>query len=143
MRSNDKAQRLLCITGLSCRPSTNWLLRYRDKQEVHISYKEPCTAGSDNRSPLQVPLEDRNLFHMDQAVPTNQNIFWRHRERGEDTNLDCYHHLCVGGDCQERTQNRVEFGRNLASSQHCTFRESSCQSRTYEKHVAQQESRFS
>jgi len=83
------------------------------------------------------------LFQVDQAVPTNQTMFLPRRERAEDTSLDCYQHLCVGGDCQENTQSRTEFGRDPANSQHCTSRESSSQTSTYERHVAKQESRFS
>ncbi len=65
-----------------------------------------------------------------------QNIFWNQYQRREDSNLDCYQRLRSGSDCQERTQNRTEFGRNLANSQHCTFRESSYYTSTYEKYVA-------
>jgi hypothetical protein len=54
-----------------------------------------------------------------------KTFFWHQRERGEDSNLDCHQRLHSGRNRQERTQNRTEFERNLANSQHCTFRESS------------------
>ena len=136
MRPNDNAQWLLCITGLSRSSSSNRLLRHRDKQKVYLSNKQLCTASFDNRSALQVPLADRNIFQMDQAIPAYQNIFRHYRERSEDSNLDCYQRLRSGSDCQERTRNRAEFGRNLANSQHCTFRESSYYTSTYENYVA-------
>ena len=132
MRSNHNAQWLLRITGLSRRSSSNRLLRHRDKQEVYLSNKQLWSASFDNRSALQVPLADRNLFQMDQAIPANQNIFWQHRERSEDSNLDCHQRLRSSSDCQEGTENRTEFGRNPANSQHCTFRKSPYDTSTYE-----------
>jgi len=84
-----------------------------------------CSAGFDNCSALQVPMADRNLFQMDQAIHANQNIFWHYQERGENSNLDRHQRLHSGIDCQEGTANRVEFGQNPANSQHCPFRESS------------------
>jgi len=143
MRPNDKTQWLLRIAGLSCRASANQLLRPRYKQKTRISNQQLCPAGSDNCPTLQVPLADRNLFQMDQAVPTNQNIFRHHQERSEDSNLDCYQRLCFGGYCQERTQNRVEFERNRANSQHYAFRASAHRTSSYKKYVAKSKSWFS
>jgi len=136
MRPNDNAQRLLCIAGLSCCSSSNRLLRHRDKQKVRIFNKQLCSASFDYCSALQVSLVDRNLLQMDQAIPAYQNIFRHYRERGEDSNLDCHQRLRSGSDYQEGTENRAEFGRNLANSQHCTFRESSYHTSTYENYVA-------
>ena len=80
MRPNDNAQWLLCIAKLSCSSSSNRLLRYRNKQKVHLPNEQLFTGGTDNRSTLQVPLAGRNLFQMDQAVPSYQNIF-RHQPK--------------------------------------------------------------
>ena len=136
MRPDDTAQRLLCFTGLPCCTSSNRLLRHRNKPKVHIPNKQFRTAGFNNCTALQMSLADRNFLQMDQAVPANQNILWHNRERGEDSNLDCHQRLCFGGNCQEGTENRDEFGRNSANSQHCTFRESSYYTSTYEKSFA-------
>jgi len=138
VRPGNKTQWLLCIAGLSCGSSSNLISRHRDKQKIRILNEQFCFAGIDYCTTLQVPLADRNLFQMDQAIPANQNILRHHQERCEDSNLDCYQRLCLGGDCQERAQNRAEFGRNLANSQHCTFRESSYYASTYENYVAKQ-----
>jgi hypothetical protein len=136
MRPNDKTQRLLCFAGLSCCSSSNKLLRYQDKEKIRIFNEQLFSASFDNCPTLQMPLADRNLFQMDQAMPAYQNIFWHYRERSEDSNLDCHQRLRSGSDYQERTQNQAEFGQNLANSQHCTFRESSYYTSTYEKYVA-------
>ena len=133
MRSNDNAQWLLHIAGLSRCSSSNRLFRHRDKQEVHLSNKQLWTASFDNRSALQVPLADRNIFQMDQTIPANQDVLRNFRECREDSNLDSHQHLRFGRNRQERTQNRAEFGRNLANSQHCPFRESLYDTSTYEK----------
>jgi hypothetical protein len=135
-KSNLDYQRLLRIAGLSCCASANQLLRHRGKQKIRISNQQLCTAGSDNCQTLQVPLADRNLFQMDQAIPANQNIFRHHQERSEDSNLDCYQRLCLDGYSQEGTQNRVEFERNRANSQHYAFRASAYGTSTYEQCVA-------
>jgi len=136
MRPDDNAQRLLCIAGLSRCPSSNWLLRYQDEQEVYLSNKQLHSVGLDNCSTLQVPLADRNLLQMDQAIPSNQDVLRHQYQRCEDSNLDSYQHLRSGRNRQERTQNRAEFGRNLANSQHCAFRESLYHTSTYENYVA-------
>jgi len=125
MRPDNNAQRFLCITGLSCCPSSNRLLRYQDKQKVHISNKQFYFGGFDNCSTLQVPLADRNLFQTDQTVPANQDVLRHQCQCRKDSNLDSHQHLRSDRNRQERTHNRAEFGRNLANSQHCTFRESS------------------
>ncbi len=138
MRPNDNAQRILRIAGLPCCSSSNRLLRHQYKQEIYLSNKQLCTACLDDCKALQVPLADRNLFQMDQAIPLYQNFFWHDRERRKDSNLDCHQHLRFDRHCQERTQNQAEFRRNLANSQHCTFRESSYYTSTYENYVAKQ-----
>src|SRR4030043_1520352 len=44
MRPDNNAQRLLCFTGLSCCPSSNRLLRYRNKQKVHLPDEQLLTG---------------------------------------------------------------------------------------------------
>jgi len=136
VRPDDNTQRFLCIAGLSCRSSSNRLLRCRDEQKVHISNEQLYAAGLDNRSDLQVPLADRNLFQVDQAISANQDVLRNFRECRQDSNLDSHQRLRFGGDRQERAENRADFGRNLANSQHCTFRESPYYTSTYENYVA-------
>lgn len=136
MRSDNHAQRLLCLAGLSCGSSSDRLLRYRSKQKIHLSDEQFFTGRIDHRSTLQVPMANRNLFQMDQAIPANQNFFRHQHQRGQNTNLDSYQRLCFSRNCQERTQNRAEFRRNLANSQHCTFRESPYRTSTYKNYIA-------
>jgi len=102
MRPNDKTQWLLCIAGLSCCSSSNQLLRQRDKQKIRIFNKQLYSAGFDNCITLQMPLADRNIFQMDQAIPAYQDVLWHHQERCEDSNLDCHQRLRSGCDCQVR-----------------------------------------
>ena len=138
MRSNNCAQRLLCIEGLSCCTSPYQLLRCRNRQKIRIFNKQFYAVSFNNCSALQVPLADRNSLQMDQAIPAYQDVLRHHRELGKDSNLDCHQCLCSGGNYQERTQNRTEFERNLANSQHYTFRKSSYYRSTYEKYIAKQ-----
>ena len=84
MRSNDKTQRLLCFTGLSCYSATNRLFRHRNGQKVYIPNEQFYSVSLDNCSTLQMPLADRNLFQVDQTISSNQNIFWHRRECDED-----------------------------------------------------------
>jgi len=131
-RPNDKTQRLLRFTGLSCRTEANQLLRHRDKQKIRILNKQLYSAGFDNCSTLQVPLANRNIFQMDQAISENQNIFRHQYQCRENSNLDSHKHLYSCGNCKERIENRAEYGRNTANSQHCTFRASADRTSTYE-----------
>jgi len=139
MRPDDMAQWFLHFTGLSCCAASNRLFRHRDKSKVHISNEQFHTTCFNNRTALQVPMADRNLLQMDQTISANKNVFGHNPERGKDTNLDCYQRLYFGSNYQEGTENRVEFGRNLANSQHCTFRESSYYRSTYEKCFAKRD----
>jgi len=136
MRPDNNAQRFLSFAELSCRSSSNRLLRYRNKQKIHLPNEQLYTGRTDNRPTLQVPLADRNFFQMDQTVPANQNVFRHQCKRRENSNLDCYQRLRFGSDCQERTQNRAEFRRNLTNPQHRTFRESLYYTSAYENYVA-------
>jgi len=136
MQPNDNAKRFLCITGLSCCSTPHRLLRHRDRQKIRIFNKQLYSAGFDNCSTLQVPLEHRNFLQMDQTVFANQDILWDQRQRRKDSNLDSHQHLRSCRNRQERTRNRTEFGRNSANSQHCTFRESLYYTSTYEKCLA-------
>jgi len=131
-RSNDKTERLLCLTGLSCSTSSNQLLRCQNKQKIRIPNKQLYSAGLDSCSALQMPLADRNLFQMGKAVPANQNIFRHQYQCREDSNLDSHKCLCSCGNRQEGIENRAEFGRNPANSQHCAFRASAYRTSTYE-----------
>ena len=131
-RSNDKTQRLLCFTGLSCCTSANQLLRHLDKQKIRIPDKQLYSVSFDNCSTLQVSLANRNIFQMDQAIPENQDILWHQYQCSEDSNLDSHKHLCPCGNRQERIENQAESGRNPANSQHCTFRASADRTSTYE-----------
>jgi hypothetical protein len=140
MRPDNKTQRILCMAGLSCRTSSNRLLRPGDKQKIRIPNKQFFIAGSDGRSTIQVPLADRNLLQMDQAIPANQNIFRHHQERGEDPNLDCHQRLRSYSNSQETTPNRAGFGRNHANSQHRAFRASADGTSTYEKCISKPKS---
>ena len=136
MRPNDKTQRLLYIAGLSCCSTPHRLLRHRDKQKIRVFNKQLYFAGFDNCSTLQVPLEHRNFFQMDQTVSANPDILWNQCQRRKDSNLDSHQHLRSCRNRQERTQNRTEFERNPANSQHRTFRESSYHTSTYESYFA-------
>ena len=67
------------------------------------------------------------------TTAANQELLWQYRKRSENPNLDCHQRLRSGSDRQERTQNRTEFGRNPANSQHCPFRESLYYTSTYSR----------
>ena len=58
------------------------------------------------------------------------------RQRCQDPDMNRNQRVCAGGDCQEGTENRVEFGRNPANSQHYAFRASAYGTSTYEQCVA-------
>ena len=136
MRPNNKTQWLLCVTGLSCSTSSNRLLRHRYKEKIRIPNKQLLATGINSCSTLQMSLADRNLLQMDQAIPSNQNIFRRHRECGKNPNLDCHQRLRSCSDSQERTPNRAESKRNLANTQHYAFRTSAYATNTYKNYIA-------
>ena len=104
MQPDDKVKRLLCFKGLSCRSSSHRLLRYRNKQKVCLPDEQFFNERFDSHTTVQVPLENRNLFQMDQTVSENQNIFRHEYQCCEDPNLDCHLGLCIGGDCKKANE---------------------------------------
>ena len=132
LRSDDTAKWLSHVAGLSCCSSSHQLCRFRYKQKTRLLNKQLCITGTDHCKTLQMPLADRTLLQMDQAVSSHQNVFGNKLQRRQDPNMDCNQRVRACCHCQERTQTRTKSWRNHANSQHCTFRASTDRTSTYE-----------
>ena len=88
--------------------------------ESRTNHLRPATGFS---SALQMPLECGTLLQVDQAKLENQGFLRNFRECRQNPNLDRSQRLSPDRDCEERTENPAQPGRNLANSQHHPFRE--------------------
>ena len=71
---------------------------------------------------------------MDQAASAHQVLLGQQRERRENTNLGRCRRLCLGRDCETRTQGRTKPQRNFANPEHHVIRENTAFAGS--KHVA-------
>ena len=79
---------------------------------------------------IQMPLEDRVIFQMDQTTPAYQGIFGNIRKRRQISNLDCDIHLRADRHYQERTKTQTEPLHNSTD-----FKRDHFQQNPYCKHL--------
>ena len=135
-RSNDSPQRPEKFKVVSRPSSIYHLLRCRHEQEVCLSNKQLFSGRIDNRTALQMPMEDRAVLQMDQTALANQGVLWNFRERSQDANLDRCQHLLNRSYNEKRAEFATEFVRNPANSQHYDFPERPYYTSTYERSTA-------
>jgi hypothetical protein len=122
-RSDDSLQSAEKFAAIPRPSSTHHFLQCGHKQEVCVLNKQLYSGRIDNRSALQMPLEDRTLLQMDQTTPANQSVLWNIRQRRQNTNLDRRQHLLNRSHYEKRAGFEAEFIRNPAKSQHYSFSE--------------------
>ena len=135
-RSDHQINRPENIGTLSRPAQTDWLLRQRYEQAIHLFDKQLCSRCLDYRKALQVSLADRVVLQVDQTAPANQSILRHFAKRCQDSGMDCCQHLPGRRDHEERTRIKAEFVRNPANSQHYTFSERAYNTSTYENQTA-------
>ena len=135
-RSNDSSQSTEKFAVLPRPSSIYYLLRCRHKKEICVFDKQLYSGCIDNRTALQMPLEDRTVLQVDQTALANQGFLWNFRERSQNTNLDCCQHLLTRSYNEKRAEFATEFVRNPANSQHYDFPERPYYTSTYEKSPA-------
>gem|GEM_PF-905692 len=97
MRSNHCSGRLPISAGLSGKTPARAVLRFREQQTAGVFNKQFSFGRLNDRPTLQIPLESRTLFQVDQATSQDQSFFWNIRECRENPSLDCHLGLCA--DC--------------------------------------------
>src|SRR3989338_2550170 len=98
LRSNDSLNRAEIIPTLSRSNSFDKILRCRARQTLHILDQQFSSSRCVSHcSTVQIPLESRTIFQMDQTTLAYQSIFGNIPECRQDTNLDC--HLGLRADC--------------------------------------------
>ena len=80
---------------------------------------------------VQMPLENRTLFQMDQTTLTYQNILRHIRKCPQIANLDCDIYLHTGSHYQKRTETQTKSLHNSTNFKRKHIRENSYISSTY------------
>src|SRR3989338_95512 len=99
LRSNDCLDAI--VGGLSGAASSRKILRRGKRPALDILDQQFCSRGLNHRSTLQVPLESRTVFQMDQTTSANQGFLRHFRERRQNTSLDCRLDLCADRNYQK------------------------------------------
>src|SRR3990167_5745560 len=123
LRSGNPSCQLLCLQGLSRKIAPRQISRCSHRENIHFSDQQLQTAGLDHCTTLQMPMEGRIVFQMDQTTFAYQKILWNFRKRGEGSNLDRCFHLCACGHRKEKTEAGTESLHNFTNFEHHPFRE--------------------
>ena len=112
VRSNNCSDGLSVSPRLSRKTSTRTVLRYRAQQTTDVFGQQFSPPRFDHRAIVQIPLEGRTIFQVDQATFENQSVFWNVRERRQNASLDCNIDLRAGSDYQKTFGFEAESLRN-------------------------------
>jgi len=107
LRSNNSLNRLSISQRLSGKTPADQILRCRAQSAADIFNQSLYARCHQYCSALQMPLEDRTIFQMDQTTLKNKIILWDKSKRCKNTNLDCRFCLSPCSDCKEKIEIRV------------------------------------
>ena len=102
--SDRCASWVLCPKRLPRETATHSLLRFSNQQAFRFSHQQLHLTGSNHCRAVSVPLAGGVVLQMDQAAPADQGVLRHQRERGEDSSMDRYIHLCSCSHCQEKIE---------------------------------------
>src|SRR5882724_4206575 len=109
LRSNRFALRLLCPKGLSGKTAPRPLLRSANQQSFGLSDQQLHSTAFDYRPALPLSLAGGTVLQVDQATSSYQGLLWHQRQCREDSDLDRYLYLCLGGDRQKALEPRSQL----------------------------------
>ena len=119
LRSDNRFDDLPIRQRLSGKTSPDQILRCRAQSTADIFNQSLHARSHQDCSTLQMPLEDRTVFQMDQTTPAYQSIFRHIRKCRQNSNLDRDIHLRADSHYQERAEtqakplhNSTNFERN-------------------------------
>jgi hypothetical protein len=108
--------------------STHQFLRCKTRQASSDSDQQLRLACADHRQALSLPLVGRTILQMDQTTSSDQEVLRHHRERSQNTNLDCHHRLRLGRYREKTPQYRGFALHNPTNIEPHSFRESTTRS---------------
>ena len=109
LRSNRFALRLLCPKGLSGKTAPRPLLRSANQQSFGLSDQQLHSTAFDYRPALPLSLAGGTVLQVDQATSSYQGLLWHQRQCREDSDLDRYLYLCLGGHRQKALEPRSQL----------------------------------
>jgi len=132
LRSNNPFNRRAIGQRLSGTTSSCQILRFRNQQTLRLFDKQLRDRRADRRAALQMPLESRTVFSLDQTAPAHQgfpgDIAKRRQVPGLDRDLD----LRAGRHYQKTTRSQTKPLHNFTDFERDYFRENAYIASTYE-----------
>ena len=122
-RSNRHAYRVLFSKKLSGKGATYSILRQRNSETSDVFNQQFHAASHNNRPVIQMQMEDRTVFQMDQTASAYQSLLWNFRKCRQNTNLDCNLNLCFGSDRQKTFKPGRKSLHYFTDIKHHAFRE--------------------
>ena len=108
LRSDNCFDDLPIRQRLSGKTPADQIFRCRAQSTADIFNQSLGARCHQDCSTLQMPLEDRTVFQMDQTTPAYQSIFRHIRKRRQNSNLDCDIHLRANRHYQERAKTQAK-----------------------------------
>jgi hypothetical protein len=122
MQPNYHSRGILCQKRLPRKIATDSLFRCDPKQTLGLLNQQLYATCVDHRPTFSVSLANLALLQMDQTTSSNQSLLWYNRERRQNTDMDCHHRLCVGGNRQKTFEARPEPLHNSTDFKYLAFR---------------------
>ncbi len=82
-------------TDIPGKTSPDRVRRFRDRRPIHFFDQQFYASGVDHRAALQIALESRAIFQMDQAAFAHQSVFRHIDERRQDASMDRGFDICA------------------------------------------------
>lgn len=101
LRSNDCPDAI--VRRLPGTSASRKILRRPKRSTADVLNQQFFDRCLDHRSTLQMPLESRTVFQMDQTASADQGILWHIRERCQNPSLDSRIDLRLDCDYQKAT----------------------------------------
>ena len=103
----------------------------RTQPSPDIFYQQFFSRCHNDYSTIQIPLENRTLFQMDQTASAHQSVLRDLGERGQNPDLDRNLHLRAGCDYQKTIKSEAKSLHNSTNLKRNDFRENVYLSSTY------------
>src|SRR3990167_8933112 len=131
LRSNNSFNRRTISPKLSTTTSSDQIFRFRNQQTLHLFDKQLRGQRTYCRAALQMPLESRTIFSLDQTAPAHQGFLGNITKRRQVPSLDCHLNLRAGRHYQKTSRLKAKPLHNFTDFERDHFRENAYIASTY------------
>ena len=131
-RPNNRINRPAIGQRLSRTTSPNQILRFRNPKIFYIPDQQLRYRRNDRGATLQIPLENRTIFPLDQTASAYQDFFRNITKRCQDTDLGRDFDLRARSHYQKTSQPQTKPLHNFTNFERDHFRQNTYIASTYE-----------